>query len=100
MRRAAIKHTIMPGSAKERDPLGRPHPHESPQLEEWRHQTDGRHFAFAVPDDIRCTATRQPGRDVLNQFSDVIYRCGKATGHDGQHECSDEGAVTLKWGLG
>ena len=69
-------------------------------LDDWRAQEGDRdRYPFAAPEEGRCEAVRQPGRDIFGQADDTIYRCGKQRGHDAtgdRHACSDNG-VTLKW---
>lgn len=70
-------------------------------LAAWREQErqSGRtRYPFAADEEVRCQKVREdaafPG---LKEPDKILYRCGKRAGHTGRHECSDEGAWSVKW---
>ena len=71
----------------------------NPTLDDWRAQEGDRtRYSFAAPRAERCTAIHRAAmHDIFGDPCDYIARCGKKIGHIGRHECSDRGAVTLKW---
>lgn len=71
-------------------------------LDEWREQEVERErtrYPFAADEEVRCEVVRRDKGNPFNDGSDwtILYRCGKRKGHDGRHECSDEGVWSVKW---
>lgn len=70
-------------------------------IDKWRQQEQeiGRtRYPFAADDDTRCEAVREAAAFPFGKDGQTtLYRCGKRIGHDRRHECSDEGAWSVKW---
>jgi len=69
-------------------------------LDEWREQERERErtrYPFAAPEAERCEAVRRAAGNPFDKSDwTILYRCGKRKGHEGRHDCADEG-WSMKW---
>lgn len=69
-------------------------------LAEWREQQAQRgidRYPFAADEGERCEVVRRAkGNPFDGSDWTILYRCGKRKGHEGRHDCADEG-WSMKW---